>query len=138
MIVFVDTNILVDFVCCRQPFAEEAKRLFAHACIGEFEIHISALSYVNAVYIGHKYELQDVKYALLQLSTIVKVVDLQGEVVVDMLSSEWKDYEDAVQNQSALLTSADCVVTRNKKDFKDSSLPIYTVAEFFDAIKGKE
>ena len=137
MTVFVDTNILVDLVCCRQPFAEEAKRLFAHACIGEFDIHISALSYINAMYIGHKYGHLNVKYSLLQLSAFFRIVDLRGEVVVDMLSSEWKDYEDAVQNQSALLTGADCIITRNKKDFKDSSLPIYTVAEFFDAVNSK-
>ena len=138
MIVFVDTNILVDFVCNRQPFAEEAKMLLAHACIGEFEIQISALSYINTVYIGHKYERQDVKSCLLQLSEYIKVVDLQGQVVVDMLSSGWKDYEDAVQNQSAVLAGADCVITRNKKDFMDSSLPIYTIAEFFEVLKNEE
>ena len=138
MIVFVDTNVLVDFVCNRQSFAEDAKRLFAHAFIGEFEIRISALSYVNAVYIGHKYEHYDVKGCLRQLSAYIKVVDLQGKVVVDMLSSEWKDYEDAVQNQSALLEGVDCIVTRNKKDFKNSSLPIYTIEEFFNTIEKDE
>ena len=55
MKVFVDTNILVDFVCNRQSFAEDAERLFAHACVGDFEIQVSALSYINAVYIAHKY-----------------------------------------------------------------------------------
>lgn len=138
MIVFVDTNILVDFVCGRMPFAEDAKRLFAHACIGEFEILTSALSYINAMYIGHKYEHDEVKSYLLQLSEYIGVVDLQGKVVVDMLSTDWKDYEDAAQNQSALLAGANCIVTRNKKDFKDSSLPIYTISEFFEAIKKKE
>ena len=138
MIVFVDTNILVDFVCNRKSFAEDAKRLFAHGLIGEFKIQVSALSYVNAVYIGHKYEHYDVKSCLQQLSTYIEVVDLQGKVVVDMLSTEWKDYEDAVQNQSALLEDADCIVTRNKKDFKDSSLPIYTIEEFFDALEKED
>lgn len=139
MIVFADTNILVDFACNRQPFAEDAKRLFAHAITGEFEIYISALSYINTVYIGHKYEHNDVKSCLQKLSAYINVVDLQGKTVVDMLSTDWKDYEDAVQNQSALWTGADCVITRNKKDFKDSSLPVYTIEEFFDTtIKERE
>lgn len=134
MKVFVDTNILVDFVCNRQSFAEDAKKLFAHACIGDFDIQVSALSYINAVYIGHKYGHQEVKDCLQKLSVYIDVVDLQGKIVVDALSTEWKDYEDAVQNQSAVWVGADCIVTRNKKDFMDSSLPVYSVVEFFDAL----
>lgn len=135
MKVFVDTNILVDLVCNRQSFAEDAKRLFAHACVGDIEIQVSALSYINAVYIGHKYGHQEVKDYLQKLSAYIQVVDLYGKVVVDVLSSGWKDYEDAVQNQSAVLAGADCIITRNKKDFMDSSLPIYSIAEFFDAVR---
>lgn len=52
MRLFADTNILVDFVCRREPFASDAKRLFAHGYIGDFELQTSALSFVNAMYIG--------------------------------------------------------------------------------------
>ena len=134
MKVYVDTNVLVDFVCNRQPFSEDAKKLFAHGYIGEYELLISALSIVNAVYIGHKYEHDDVKGYLKRIASFVEVVDLQGKQVVDMLSTEWKDYEDAVQNASAMCSCADCIVTRNKKDFKDSSLLVYTVNELFEAL----
>ena len=54
MKVYVDTNVLVDFVCNRQGFVEEAKKLFAHGYMEEYELMTSALSIVNAVYIGHK------------------------------------------------------------------------------------
>lgn len=74
---------------------------------------------------------------LKQVSAFIDVVDLQGLSVVEMLSSDWKDYEDACQNYSAILSSADCVVTRNKKDFKDSSLPIYTITELFGKLEEK-
>ena len=29
----------------------------------------------------------------------------------------------------------DCIVTRNKKDFSNSQLPVYTPAEFIQALK---
>lgn len=67
---------------------------------------------------------------LLQVSTFVKILDLQGSTVVEMLSSDWKDYEDATQNHTAISANADCIVTRNIKDFRESSLPVYTVEEF--------
>lgn len=47
MIVYVDTNVLVDFVCNRKPFADEAKKFFAHGYIGDYDLITSALSFVK-------------------------------------------------------------------------------------------
>lgn len=138
MKVFVDTNVLVDFVCRREPFANDAKRLFAHGYIGDFELLTSALSIVNAMYIGKKYNHEEVRTYLQQVSTFVDIVDLQGNVVVDMLSSDWSDYEDATQNNTALIANADYIVTRNKKDFKNSMLPVCTIKEFFETWKERK
>ncbi|MBR4307156.1 MAG: hypothetical protein IKT83_04085, partial [Bacteroidaceae bacterium] len=52
---FLDTNIFVDLVCHREPFVQEAKRIFALAYIGRISVGICALSYVNTVYIAKKY-----------------------------------------------------------------------------------
>ena len=38
-------------------------------------------------------------------------------------------YEDSVQSMSALNTFADCIVTRNKKDYRKSVIPVYTIDE---------
>ena len=67
----------------------------------------------------------------------VDVADLSGQNVVDMLDSGWKDYEDATQYRSAVDELADCIVTRNKKDFKASSIAVLTPIEFFDQIDSK-
>lgn len=134
MRVYVDTNILLDFVCNRQPFAEDAKKLFAHGYIGDYELLTSALSIVNAVYIGRKYKHDEIKTFLKGITSFVQVIDLRGNTVVDMLSSEWKDYEDATQNASAIQADSDCIVTRNKKDFLNSALPVYTIEELFNEL----
>lgn len=77
-------------------------------------------------------------YAKLRLiADFVDVADLSGQNVVDMLSSGWKDYEDATQHRSAVDELADCIVTRNKKDFKASSITVLTPVEFFDQIESK-
>lgn len=57
-------------------------------------------SFVTAMYVARKYEYQNVKEALLAVSNFVDVLDLQGNMVIEMLSSDWKDYEDATQNAS--------------------------------------
>ena len=77
-------------------------------------------------------------YSKLRLvADFVDVADLSGQNVVDMLSSGWKDYEDATQHRSAVDEQADCIVTRNKKDFKASTIAVLTAAEFFKQIDSK-
>lgn len=131
MRVYVDTNVLIDFVCQRDVFAEPANKLMALGCMGKIKLQTSALSYVTTMYVAHKYGYQNVKELLMALTQFLDVQDLQAKTVIEMLSSNWKDYEDATQNQTALLSNADCIVTRNKKDFSLSSLPVYTANELF-------
>ena len=52
MKVFVDTNVLIDYVCSRQPFSNAARRLFAYAKIDEIEMLFSDISVINTLYIG--------------------------------------------------------------------------------------
>ena len=71
------------------------------------------------------------------MADFVDVADLSGQNVIDMLSSVWKDYEDATQHRSAIDEQADLHRPRNKKDFKASTIPVLTAAEFFDRIDSK-
>ena len=130
MKVYLDTNILIDFVCTRVPFYEAAKRLFALGSIGHFDLVTSSLSIVNTIYIGRKYELPIVKQRIKSILSFVTVCDLQADVVIKSLDSDWQDYEDSVQSMTAMDTFADCIVTRNKKDFRKSVIPVYTIDEF--------
>ena len=75
--------------------------------------------------------MDDVISKLCMIADFVDVADLSGQNVVDMLTSGWRDYEDATQHRSAIDEQADCIVTRNKKDFRASTLPVLTPEEFF-------
>ena len=136
---YVDTNILVDLVLSRQEFLPDAQRVFAIGYAGEAQLVVSALSFVNTVYLGRKYKfpMDDVLSKLRMIADFVDVADLSGHNVVDMLNSGWRDYEDATQHRSAIDEQADCIVTRNKKDFKASTLPVLTPLEFFNRIDSK-
>ena len=134
MKVYIDTNILIDLVCLREPFAEQAQKLFALGYIGKLSLITSALSFVNTIYIGRKYNYIDVKEKLNEISQFVHVVDLKGDTVIWALSCPWKDYEDATQSQSAVIESAYCIVARNKKDFLLSPIPVYTIEELWQQL----
>lgn len=82
------------------------------------------------MYVAHKYGHDEVRDMLIKVSSFVEVLDLSRDMVVAMLASGWKDYEDATQNYSAVCAQADCIVTRNTKVFKDSKLQVCTVEAF--------
>ena len=139
MRVYIDTNILVDLVLSRQEFLPDAQRVFALGYADEAQLMVSALSFINTVYLGKKYKfpINEVFSKLRMIADFVDVVDLRGQNVIDMLDSGWKDYEDATQHRSAIDEQADCIVTRNKKDFKTSTIAVLTAAEFFKQIDMK-
>ena len=51
------------------------------------------------------------------------------------LSSGFTDFEDALQYCSAQTVDADCIVTRNKKDFSASEILVYDLDEFMDMME---
>lgn len=134
MKVFVDTNVLIDYVCQRGEFAEPANRLIALGSIGKVQLQTLSLSYVTAMFVAQKYKYENVDEALLFVSDFIEIFDLQASTVVEMLTSGWEDYEDATQNATAIKANSDCIVTRNTKDFTNSSLPVYTVEELFKVL----
>ena len=136
---YIDTHILVDLVLARQEFLPDAQRVFALGYADEAQLMVSALSFVNTIYLGKKYKFppEEVLAKLRMVADFVDVVDLRGQNVIDMLDSGWKDYEDATQHRSAVEEQADCIVTRNKKDYKDSTIEVLTPAEFFSKIDSK-
>lgn len=68
---------------------------------------------------------------ILEKVRIVFHVAAVDERVIDFsLTSNFRDFEDAVQYYSAVQAKADCLITRNKVDFKADILPVLTPEEF--------
>lgn len=132
MKVFVDTNVLVDIVCTREPFYENAKHIFTLAYEGHIDMVLSSLSYINAYYIGcrYKYSSDALIQALTSISEMSQISPLSSEEIKESLNMGWKDMEDAAQYKSAENYFCNCIVTRNKEDFSLSMLPVYTPEEF--------
>ena len=126
------TNILIDLVCSRGEFLSDAQSLFSLGYAGKIQLVLSALSFVNTIYISRKYRfpMQEVKRSLLSIASFTEITGLTEDAVTWALSCDWNDYEDATQYKSAISVDADCVVTRNKKDYQSSNIPVYTPHEF--------
>lgn len=129
--VFVDTNIILDWLGKREPFFKYAQALFRKSEDKEVEILISTMSYITTEYILRKQiGKQKAKQALSGIRTISKVCE-SGEKEIDLsLVSSMKDFEDSFQYYTALNNSAAIIITRNPKDFTNSVIPIMSAEEY--------
>ncbi|SMO69433.1 type II toxin-antitoxin system VapC family toxin [Solitalea koreensis] len=129
--IFLDTNVLIDFLADRKPFSEEAAKLFNYSFQKKVTIYVATVSYNNIYYIlrqscAHSKTIK----ILAELQEWTESVDLSKDVIRKALKSDFKDFEDAIQyNCAKTLNKIDCLVTRDTKDFKTSSLPILTPKE---------
>lgn len=129
--IFMDTNVVIDFLADRQPFSLDAAKLFNMSIEARIKIHISAVSYNNIYYVLRQSLTNNATIKLLEnLADITDIADVSNQVIRQSLKADFKDYEDAIQYYSALtVPNIDFIVTRNTKDFKKSSLSVLTPTE---------
>ena len=130
----VDTNVVIDMLLDRED-ADAACAVFDGAERGDYYLHICALSFTTMFYSLRKIlSREDRIDALTQLKEAMEVAAVDGNVIDMALKSGWKDFEDAVQNFSAVVDSQiSAIITRNTKDFKDSSLEVVDSVEFLNS-----
>ncbi|MBF9222091.1 type II toxin-antitoxin system VapC family toxin [Hymenobacter ruricola] len=128
---FLDTNVLVDFLINRQPFALEAAALFELGRQQRVVLYAASLSFATVYYLVRQGRSHEQALALVaQLERLVQVVAVDGPTVRAALSGEFRDFEDGLQYFSARsMPLVEAIVTRNAKDFRTGSLPTYLPAE---------
>ncbi|AEV34081.1 hypothetical protein Oweho_3128 [Owenweeksia hongkongensis DSM 17368] len=130
MRIFLDTNVVYDFVSKRQPFYDAAALLIREAILKNYTIQISSLSVVNISYTTQK--THDTSMANLAVASMLQSFELtpiNQQIIEQSHLSGWKDFEDAVQYYSALHENADAIITRNQKDYEESKIPILNPEE---------
>jgi predicted nucleic acid-binding protein len=130
--IFLDTDVALDHLADRQPFAEYAHRLFALAETGELTVCVSSLSFSSLYYILRKLKGHADALALLgKLKLLVRVSTVSESEIQSALSSQFKDFEDAIQYFAAKAEGGiSAVVTRNKPDYSASEIPVLSPEEY--------
>ena len=136
MKVFLDTNVLVDYLNKREPFFADAAQVIdvcgSNGIIGI----VSSLSVINAAYIMRKaYTKQSLLLKISWMTNRFEVAPINREGIQEAISSHPSDFEDAVQYFSALQAGADLIITRDADGFKAFDLPVMTPAEFLARCK---
>jgi predicted nucleic acid-binding protein len=133
--IWVDTNVVLDVILERDGFVEEASELFLLHESAEIEIIISTLSLANIAYVVKRRG----KNPFLVIAGLLKwitVVSLERAHFEKNVNSAFRDFEDGLQYFSAAdVARIEAIITRNTKDFKSSSIPVLTPAQFLKTIE---
>lgn len=133
--VLCDINVMLDIFLKRAPHYASAARLFSLVEEEKLNGFLSAQSFPTMFYILSKELTRDKAMRVLEKLRIVFRVAAVDEKVIDLsLASTFRDFEDAVQYYSALHVKADCLITRNKGDYRTDRLPVMTPEEFLALI----
>jgi predicted nucleic acid-binding protein len=129
--VFIDTDVVLDFLTGREPFATDAARIFMLAERKKIFICTSGLVFSNAYYIlrkiaPHKKVIDKLK----QLAEHVDIIGLSKSAVMNALGYDFNDFEDALQHFAARAENVKTIVTRNIKDYKHSDLAVLAPDQF--------
>lgn len=132
MRIFIDTNILLDYICHRDPFYEDAKSLIKLCMEGDESGVIAAHSICNIDYIAQKlYSMEERRVILHNLCTFLYVESVDKEKLISAIENmNFADLEDGIQYECAVSQETEYIITRNKKDFLNSSIPVLTAQEF--------
>lgn len=132
----VDTNIVLDLLASREEFLEEAQTLFTLADQGKLKLYVSALTIANTQYIlSESLKYSNARKILSKFKVLIEVIPLDDKIIDLALVSDFKDFEDAIQYYSAIEYQLDMILTRNIRDFKNSTLPCFSAKEYLQ-LKG--
>ena len=133
MRVFLDTNILIDFIARREGFYQAAANLINLGIKGEIELFTTPLTYATCIFITRKVLGYDGSVKAMQiLDNYLKVLTMDGKQCHNALFTQMPDFEDMLQFESAYAAGCDVIVTRNKKHFPQDTIQVLDSTEFFD------
>jgi len=130
--VLVDTNIILDIFLKREPFFDKSQQLVAEVVESGFIPHISSSSVTDLYYICKKNGMgKDVILEKLKkLLKAFEVLIIDKVSINEAISSDIKDFEDAVQIMAAKNEKINLIITRNKKDFTNEWVETQTPEEY--------
>ena len=137
--ILIDTDVILDFFFDRTPFVDDAAAILSLCELKKISGFVTPVIVSNVYYLLRQGAKHDkVIQKLTELMTIIDVLSIDKQVIQTALTSDFKDFEDALQNYAAAHDGTiDCIVTRNVKDFKNSSLSVMTPDTFLSFYKSR-
>jgi len=134
--VLIDSDIIIDYFYNRTPFSKDASEVLNLCVLRKIEGFITPLIVANVYYILRKTTKHEKLISdLIKLLEYISIINMNQKIVFEALNSDFKDFEDALQNYAAIETkNLNIIITRNIKDYKKSSLSVFTPESYLKTL----
>ncbi|WP_457605728.1 type II toxin-antitoxin system VapC family toxin [Nitratifractor sp.] len=131
MKILLDTNVVLDLLLEREPFVQNAREIFVRIEKGEIEGFLGATTVTIIHYLVSKnFGSKHADLIVADLLRLFDITRIDRDVLLAAIQAKGIDYEDSVLYTSALFAGMDTIVTRDKKGFVRSTVPVLQPNEF--------
>ncbi|AFM12533.1 type II toxin-antitoxin system VapC family toxin [Turneriella parva] len=133
MKVFFDSDVLLDVLAERINHYEKSAEALSLSEFKKVRGYTSSLILCNLHYMLRK--LTDEKTARAKIETILallEIIDLKKDDILNALTLQMPDFEDAVQVSIATRTNMAWILTRNIRDYKKSAVKPISPQDFIE------
>ncbi len=136
MKVLIDTNITLDFLLEREPFHQDAGKLFEAIDLGQIIGYVTATTLTDIFYIARKHtrSLELARQAVSSILATMIICPVNRTVLESAFASGLTDFEDAIQIYSAIAQDLDAIITRDTTGFLSSSIPVLSIRQLLEKV----
>ena len=132
----LDTNVILDVLLDRSPFADDACLLLSMVERGDLTGFICATTVTTVHYfLAKNLGRQAASIHIRSLLSLFEIAPVNRVVLEDAAADAFNDFEDAVLYESARHVGASHIVTRNVDDFKSAEIAVLTPREFINIVE---
>ena len=120
----IDTNVILDWLFGRQPWADEARELWRAQGDELLVGYVPASSVTDIFYIARRLKDNDTAFASIdRVFASLEIVPVDDAILRTARTFPGIDFEDNVQIACAQSAKLDLIVTRNTSDFAHALIP---------------
>ncbi|WPV00108.1 PIN domain-containing protein [Mucilaginibacter sp. cycad4] len=132
---FIDSDVLLDVILNRPTFYSASAQILSLSIGSGYNFCTAVHTLINVHYFTKKYlGAETAIEAIKLLSKQLRVLGEDATTINDAIASDFKDFEDAVQYFAAKNAGVDLIITRNIKDYKNSTIPVLTAEQFLNTL----
>lgn len=138
MRIVLDTNVVLDVLLDRLPFASEAAVIWEAHDDGLIQAAMTASSLTDVYYIISGIDGPDEALAKTRMCLdVFEFCPVDAEILKAAAAMPGKDFEDNVQIACAVRGTFDAIVTRDKNGFSSSPIPVLSPAEMVTKLQAR-
>lgn len=131
--VFVDSDVLLDVLARRLPFYNDSAAILTLADRKLIRAFTTPVVMANIFYILRKMKTKEFALeSLRKLRIIINILSVTENNIDKVLTSKFKDFEDAIQYFASIENDVEFILTRNKEDYKENKISVCTPGEFLE------